>query len=194
ARAPYVGVPADLAARDLLGRHEAERAGGVRFLEIRPRDRDPEISEADAGLRRAEHVRRLEIAMHDSGLVRGAEPEQHLAHDMTHEPERKPDAERGATSSVELREIEPVDVLLDEVRSARLAGEPGIERAHDPRARDARHELRLVEDGSGGRLAALLAERATERLHDDRRRQRAVLREPDLAHSAFAEEAPDVVA
>ena len=70
----------------------------------------------------------------------------------------------------------------------------GVERAHDARARDAGHEAGFLEDASGCPLRVALAECAAERLDDHGRCKHLVLREPDLAHAPFPEEADDVVA
>ena len=64
----------------------------------------------------------------------------------------QPAAERGAAAAVELGEIEAVDVLLHEVRGALVDAD--VDGAHHARARDARHQPRLVAEAGEGVVAS----------------------------------------
>src|SRR6185369_8881587 len=136
--------------------------------------------EADARLRRAEEVRRLDVAVQDARLVRALERGADLVDHAAHEPEGKTPAERGAAAAIELGEIEAVDVLLHEERRALVRAD--VDRAHDARARDPRHEARLVAQEREGVLA-----RVEQCLDHDRRGELPVPRQPYAAHAALAD-------
>ena len=174
-----------VAAQD-LGGDEAQRAAGDLVAEA-PGHGDAEIPQADAGLRGEEEVRRLDVAVEDARLMRALERVGDGVDDLAHEPEREPAAERRAAALIELGEVEPVDVLLRQVGAAFV--EADVDGADDARARDPRHEAGLVAQAREGRGAVAAVE---QRLEDDGRRELLVAREPDAAHPALTDRAPDL--
>ena len=165
----------------LLGAHVRGRAehgagpGHQRVLGLEPRD--AEVGEQHAAVLRDEHVRRLDVAVDDAGLVRGGEcvgeqraharrdlgehraaplelAEQRLAADQLHHDERRIVAVVAVAADV----VDAQDVrVLERGRGARLA----LESPHDLRPPREVREQHLDRD-----LAAQLAvARAEHRRH-----------------------------
>ncbi len=159
-----IGGDRDRRAGDLLGRHVRERADQAARLRLAEIDevRDAEVAELCGAAGVEEHVRRLDVAMHDPAMVRGFEP----ADDVEgHAPDLRAGEAFAACEALRERAAGQVlhhekaaldrDVVdLDERRMPERAREPRL--AHEPfvggAAARARREEHLECDRAAGDL------------------------------------------
>ena len=191
----HVGALVDVAAGDLLGRHVGRRAdhrAGLRALGLRAVDvlhaRDAEVGELGARLRIEHHVRRLDVAMDDAGVVRELERVEQLAHDA----HRFPDVE-ALVRVEEVLQLLAADELHHQVGDVAFLGE--VVHLHDVRMVQPRDGLRLAREPHRVVLRGVRIEMALEdRLDRDPAIELRIETLVDDAHGALAERALDVVA
>ena len=166
-------------AATLLGRHVCRRpAGGGGAAE---EERHAEVEHLHVALGGQEHVRRLQVAMHDAVRVRVPERAGHLGCD------RDDLAGRDRTAREPALERLAVKDLVDEIR------EPAVDDAGVVQGRD----VRVGEQRCGLALARgprVRCRRAVERLQGDEPVQRGVVRLVDGPEPAAADRADDLVA
>ena len=176
AEAVLVGACVDLLAGALLRSHVRERA--LRRAVGAEAEREPEVADEDAPVDRDEDVLRLEVAMNEARVVRGAEALSGLQ-------ERVEDRAGGVRAACEpLPERDPVDERHDEEHASVDA--PHVVDCDDVRMREQRHRPRLGEEPVLGD-----PEVAAEDLHRDDAMKLRIDRLVDDTHSAAAEDAPE---
>ena len=176
-----VGLAVDVVAERLLGRDvvggpEHAAVGGQPLLVERARD--AEVGDLGRALRVDEHVLRLDVAVHDAAVVRGAE----RAGDLDRVGDRLVDREPAHAADALLERL-ALDVLEDDVGTAVLLAR--VDHADD---------VRMVELGDGARLAAEALELvgvrrdlAVHELDRDLPLQRGVERAVDRRHPTGAD-------
>src|SRR5262249_16286399 len=140
----------------------------------------------DARLRRTEEIGRLDVAMEYASLVCGMKGLANVVRDVADEPERKAATERLSPSSIELREIQTVDVFLREIGAAAM--DTHVNGVNRGMARNAGRESRFVAQ-STETFAVLLG--LKQRLDDDGDRELTVAREPNATHPSHPDGTPD---
>jgi hypothetical protein len=171
-----------------MDRAEQHLRRGEIALDIRVDLRDTEI-EHDGSRRSAfalgeEDVARLEIAMHDAGVVSSGDGGDHRQHQIDELLERDPPPLRDL-----VREIVPLEQLHDEVRHAVVRAD--VEHRDDVRVLDARRGPSLSEKARRGRLAR--REVRVERLDGDALAEILVLPLVHRRHRALADLATEPV-
>jgi hypothetical protein len=184
-----VGAGVDRLAAEVLGRHEvdgpdpAAALGDPRRLGVLDAG-DPEVAEVDVRAR-DQHVRGLDVAVHEAGGVRGVEGAADLRDDRGRPARREP-----PLAAQERVEVRARDVAHDQVEVAvLLAG--AVDRDH----------VRVVDRRGQPRLALeALAERRVrgavggDQLQRDRPAEAKLRRAVDDAHAAGAEQLLDAAA
>ena len=179
-------------ARRLLWRHVRRRAdtgSGLRDRgreRLRARDRNG-LRDAEVGdycrSARKEHVLRLDVAVHDAGVVRVGERARHVPEDANCFGDREPPAFREP-----LTEREPLD------KRHRIEGElarvPGREERHDVRLLQPGGELNLARETLGSHVGR---EFGMQHLHDHGSAERDFGGDEDARHPAAREFAFDTV-
>ena len=174
----------DRIADALLGRHVARRAGDEPLAALGELDvvlaREAEVADADAPGMIDEHVRRLEVAVDQAGVVRGGEAFAGLH-------ERADDlAPRAAASRASARSVSPGTSSMTRNTWPSIVAD--LVHRDDVRMRELRHRLRLADQpraGLGARAAAL------HDLDRDAAIEIGVVRLEHDAHAAGAELAHD---
>ncbi|MFN8094860.1 MAG: hypothetical protein U0599_22040 [Vicinamibacteria bacterium] len=181
-----LALPREGPTRELLRRHVGRRPRRVaRPPQIRLEAGQAEVRDPGAPPAVEHHVRRLEVAVQDAGLVGGGEPRADLPRDLEGLV-----LGQAADAPGERGHVLAVDVLhREEVLAVRLAD---VEDAAHRGVRDlAREAHLLVEAGEGG---AVPGEGRRQELQRHRLGQLEVVGPVDLPHPAPAEEADDPVA
>jgi RNA polymerase sigma-70 factor (ECF subfamily) len=195
----------DRAALRLLRRHVRRRADdgiGVRQHRVHARGarrrcalhlrcaepaREPEVGDLRDAVGADEHVRRLEVAVHEAGAMRGREPGAGLAE------HREDLVSRARTLDDPRVERLPRDVLHRQEHAIAVLAD--VEDLDDVRMRQLRHRLRFAPHPQFERLARLVGKRVdAHELDHDGAPQLGIAREADDAHPARADRALDHVA
>ena len=162
-------------AHHLAGGGQAEAVGGAG---------DPEVGDLDPPARGDQQVGRLDVAVHDAGVVCGADRVGGLRHQVADHL----GVERPAAAQ-QRRERLPVDELHDQERPGQVGavgraeqrGLPDVVDGRDARVVQRRGVPGLgLEPGAEQRVVGVLG---LEHLHRDRPAQRGVGGAPDLAHA-----------
>ncbi len=145
--------------------------------------REPEVRYHDAAIARAQHVVRLEVAMHEPGRVRGGEPATRL---REHVEDRAGIARRAAQPFVDRRTLD--ELHRDVVAPARRA-----DLVHDDhvRVREPRHRPRLAQQA---RARFIAARGAAQHLQRDAALEIGIERGVHDAHPADPELALEAIA
>src|SRR5262245_33261250 len=170
----------ELGSEEGLRRHEERRAASDRRVARARRVRPPraEVDEADAPAFLAQHVRRLDVSVHDACLVDGREPAAHG------EPDRNRLLRAQGPSLVEeIRERSAGNVLHPEADSAVI--DIHAEHANDVLVTHAREPARLLEEEVPARRVLGLGPKELER---DLLAQRVVPGGVELAVSSCSDE------
>jgi hypothetical protein len=162
--------------RELLRSHVSRRAGAR--ADFSYQTGEPEVGDAQLAPAVEHQIRRLQIAVEDSAIVRGREPGTELPREI----ERL--VGRQATDPLrERREIFAVDVLHREKRQAVHFAD--VVDAADVRMRDLSRAPDLLVELREPR--GIAADRFREKLERDRLAEPKVVRTIHLAHAALAE-------
>ncbi|GAA3302829.1 hypothetical protein GCM10020295_49740 [Streptomyces cinereospinus] len=188
-----VRVRADRAAHGLLGRHvrgRADRRTGVRQARgVGVHDRgDAQVEDRDRAVLLHHHVARLQVAVHD----------RHGVHRAQHGAQLRGDGDRPLPRvRLVLREVVgevgAVDVLHDEEQLLALAAR--VVHGDQPRVVDLRGHPAFAHEAPA-QLVGLLPGHLVgpQQLHRHPPVQPPVVRRPDLAHAALADERGQFVA
>ena len=135
------GAAERLLGRDVVGRAEHAAVGGQALLVQRAGD--PEVRDLRRALLVDEHVLRLDVAVDDLALVRGAE----RARDLDRVGDRLGDRQARVAADALLERL-ALDVLEDDVRRrmVRVALLAGVDDADDVRVVELRDRARLAAE------------------------------------------------
>jgi len=176
---PQIGARVDGAAAVRLGCHVDRRARDAGVIVAGLAAGNAEIGDAHDAVPIDEHVRRLEVAMHDARAVRRRETATRLEVDID-------DLLPGARLALPDREVRPFDELHHD-RRARAESDHLVD-LHDVRVREARHRLGLAD------RAGVVAVAGRDDLDRDLAIELRIVRGDDDAHAAGTDEAHQPVA